>query len=258
MMEALKQTSHRTLTQNGAPTYNSTRSATLDAFQLLNSAVTLSQFDEYLKNSWAEDPEMTLRIIWNIRSIHDGKGEKELFYSAFGWLYENHPRTAIINLSQLVEPVCTTRKRQGHGSTSMAHGYWKDLLNILTLATMDQLHTLNPRSFLHVTRDRYQYGDNNTKHDNKDKDSKTRIANSLSKDAQHKDKARKNRILISNSRYSNLVTKLDSSKKFKALYIAVARLFADRLSQDLSILYEINALPPHADRIPLIKRISLA
>ena len=30
--------------------------------------------------AWAEDPDLTLKIIWNLRSIHDGKSEKEGFY----------------------------------------------------------------------------------------------------------------------------------------------------------------------------------
>ena len=31
--------------------------------------------------------------------------------SAFGWLYDNHPRTAISNLHLLVEPVCVPDKK---------------------------------------------------------------------------------------------------------------------------------------------------
>jgi hypothetical protein len=33
-----------------------------------------------LAKAWEEDPSLTLRIIWNTRSIHNGKGDKELFY----------------------------------------------------------------------------------------------------------------------------------------------------------------------------------
>jgi len=36
--------------------------------------------DALLAKLWAEDPALTLRVIWNTRSIHDGKGDKELFY----------------------------------------------------------------------------------------------------------------------------------------------------------------------------------
>ena len=58
-----------------------------------------------------------------------------LISRAFGWLYENHPRTAISNLAQLVEPVCIINKK-GHMAP---HGYWKDLLNIVALAATGEL-----------------------------------------------------------------------------------------------------------------------
>jgi hypothetical protein len=58
---------------------SSTGSATLDAFNGLN-AWSFKDVSDYLETSWKEDPGVTLRLIWNIRSIHDGKSEKELFY----------------------------------------------------------------------------------------------------------------------------------------------------------------------------------
>ena len=80
MMEALKGSTHRTHTTNGAQTYDSTSSATLDAFHMLRPFTSGSDIYSCLDKSWKEDPGMTLRVIWNLRSIHDGKGEKELFY----------------------------------------------------------------------------------------------------------------------------------------------------------------------------------
>ena len=79
-MDALKSVSHHKLTQNGAPAFSSTLSNTLDAFQGLSADMTAARIDALLTKSWAEDPALTLRIIWNTRSIHDGKGDKELFY----------------------------------------------------------------------------------------------------------------------------------------------------------------------------------
>ncbi|KAJ7340670.1 hypothetical protein DFH08DRAFT_963532 [Mycena albidolilacea] len=102
MMDALQQFSHHTRTENYAPAYDSTRSATLDAFHKLTHFSWSPGVGPLLEKAWAEDPDMTLKIIWNLRSIHDGKAEKEGFYRAFGWLYDNHPRTAITNLHLLV------------------------------------------------------------------------------------------------------------------------------------------------------------
>lgn len=80
LMEALKSTVHRTYTTNDARAYDSTSSATLDAFHMLRPFTPGSDIYECLGKSWEEDPQMTLRIIWNLRSIRDGKGEKEAFY----------------------------------------------------------------------------------------------------------------------------------------------------------------------------------
>ncbi|KAJ3553256.1 hypothetical protein NP233_g12688 [Leucocoprinus birnbaumii] len=133
-------------TQNRAQAYASTGSATLDAFNSL-SPWSFKEVNQALDKAWAEDPALTLRLIWNMRSIHDGKGELELFYRAFGWLYDHHPRTALTNLHWLVTPVCTSGKDKAN---VRPHGYWKDLLHILALATCNQLSNLTQRStFLH-------------------------------------------------------------------------------------------------------------
>lgn len=80
LMEALKDTTNQTLTENGAPALLSTLSSTLDAFMVLTKYSDRAVFDEHLGKAWEEDPNLTLRIIWQLRSIHDGKGEKEAFY----------------------------------------------------------------------------------------------------------------------------------------------------------------------------------
>ena len=80
MIDALKETSNRTLTANGSPAFDSTGNSALDAFNVLRPFCDASDMTDHLARSWQDDPAFTLRIIWNLRSIHDGKGEKELFY----------------------------------------------------------------------------------------------------------------------------------------------------------------------------------
>ena len=80
VIEALIESSRRTFTENGAPAYNSTNSAILDAFNNLSTHTSSSDVTGYLSKSWIEDPELTLRLIWTLRSIPDGKGLKETFY----------------------------------------------------------------------------------------------------------------------------------------------------------------------------------
>jgi len=166
-MDAHKSVSHHKLTQNGAPAFSSTLSSTLGAFQSLSSDMAAARIDALLTKSWAEDPALTLRVIWNTRSFHDGRrsstgafvlvvcvtsfvDSSSVTLRAFSWLYEHHTRTAIANLSQLVAPVCVIKSQP----TQLTHGYWKDLLNILALATVDQFDVY-PAPFLHVPRGRY-------------------------------------------------------------------------------------------------------
>lgn len=80
LMDALKQTVHRTVTWNNANAYDSTLDPVVDAFYGMRPYIMDSELRRKLEESWAVDPISTLRIIWNIRSIHDGKGEKEVFY----------------------------------------------------------------------------------------------------------------------------------------------------------------------------------
>jgi hypothetical protein len=79
-MDALKSVAHHKLTQNAAPAFSSTLSSTLDAFQSLSSQMAAERIDSVLAKAWEEDSALTLKIIWNTLSIHDGKGDKELFY----------------------------------------------------------------------------------------------------------------------------------------------------------------------------------
>lgn len=84
MMDALKSTSHQTFTANAAPAYDSTGDANLDAFQFLNQHSYSPSINQLLEKSWEKNTDLTLRIIWNLRSIHDGKSQKEVFYRAYG------------------------------------------------------------------------------------------------------------------------------------------------------------------------------
>jgi hypothetical protein len=79
-MDALKSVAHHMFTQNGAPAFSSTCSSTLDAFHSLSAQMSTARIDAVLAEAWEEDSALTLKIIWNTRSIHDGKGDKELFY----------------------------------------------------------------------------------------------------------------------------------------------------------------------------------
>ncbi|KAF5320962.1 hypothetical protein D9619_002069 [Psilocybe cf. subviscida] len=247
MMDVLTSTTHRTRTANGAPAYRSTQSSVLDAFNTLSSSSFGSVFDYHLERSWAADPALTLRLIWNLRSVPDGQGEREAFYRAFGWLYKNHPRTAISNLHLLVSPVSYSAKKQKY----LPHGYWKDLLNILALATVDELNDISqPATFLHHPRDPFITG---KKRWLKVGSVASRIEESRAVDRSRKREAAEARRNTAARNHERLVQKLDEPK-FRALYITVARLFSTQLLKDLAVLSETG----QSSATSIKSRVSLA
>ncbi|KAN0094455.1 protein of unknown function (DUF2828) domain containing protein [Tylopilus felleus] len=233
-------------TENSAPAFSSTLVATLDAYLGLQTGIPVESVDRYIENAWAEDPDLTLRVIWSTRSIHDGKGEKELFYRAFGWLFENHPRTAITNMHCLVDPVCLrsgkdTKRKKRRGAS---HGYWKDLLNILALATVDELRPKVPppiRVPISCT---------------------ITVIASLALPSSTTRNKRHGRALSGSNGPAELMTVLQKllDKRYRALYVAAARLFAGQLAKEADIMNKITAMPASADktdRMALMRALTL-
>jgi hypothetical protein len=160
------------------------------------------------------------------------------FNRAFGWLYKNHPRTAIFNLHLLVEPVCLPVKK---GKLAKPHGCWKDLLDILCLATLDQLDpgSDSPSTFLHAPRMKFTYPP--PRKGNKTGTPDSRIEQSKFEGQQRKIAAKEARANKLTHSHQILVSKL-SQPKFRALYIAVARLFAQQLVKDIRTYQKIQGL----------------
>lgn len=257
-MNALKSVAHRKYTQKSAPAFDSTLSHTLDAFQTLSLRMPRERINAVLSNAWEEDPILALRIIWNTRSIHDGKGDKELFYKAFGWLYEHHPRTAIANLSQLVAPVCVVKSRSR--SIQIPHGYWKDLLNILALATLEQLDTY-PAPFLHVDRGFSARGRSVgpkrlTTGERPAGMTAEQFGELLAaRNQKARAIARERRVKNAADSHQLLLSKL-SERRFRALYVAVARLFSDELVEQASLMRKAEALAEGEERDCILRKVS--
>ncbi|GJE97334.1 vWFA domain-containing protein [Phanerochaete sordida] len=238
MMDALKAAANRTRTTNGDPAFASTLSPTLDAFQALRPGWFDPDLGTTLSKAWDEDPELTLRIIWNCRSIHDGKSDKEVFYQAFGWLFKNHPRTAITNLSKLVEPVCKIGKRE----KTAPHGYWKDLLNIVALAITDQLGPrAGPAPFLHST-----------------KPWEGRPGDKIKRTMEEQARLARKRWVAKNAGFHAAVVEALKEPSIRALYVAVARLFAAQLVKDIDLARKAESMPPGDERRDILYQISLA
>ncbi|KAH6883796.1 hypothetical protein BKA70DRAFT_1470925 [Coprinopsis sp. MPI-PUGE-AT-0042] len=246
-------TANRTPTGNLAPAPTSNIYPVLNAFHSVHQGASGRKITEKLDKAWAQDSQLTLRIIWYLRSIPDGKNCKDAFYRAFGWLLKNHPRTAIENLPLLVEPVCCKPNKK----VNVPHGYWKDLLNIVAMASTDELSPdVDASTFLHPPRQPRTHS--RSKGDKvRGGTAEDRLVAHLTANAKRAGAARALRTTKLSEAHERLITKL-SDQTFRALYIAVARLFASELSKDMYALKEISKFPQGKSPAPLLKTISLA
>ncbi|PVI00200.1 hypothetical protein DM02DRAFT_655651 [Periconia macrospinosa] len=181
----------------------------------IKSAPPISDLKKLLKNAWEESPITTLKIIFNTRSIHLGNADKVPSYRAFGWLAEHHPITFLRNIQWLVRPVINNP--DDNNQFGISHGCWKDLLNILRLATYDELKIDGDFSCV-IDAERK----------NNPKAKRERIWK--------KQEAKKIRQMKIREHHKCVVEKLEIDLFYQALHITVARLFAEQLKADI-LLY---------------------
>lgn len=204
-----------------------------------------------------------------MRSIHEGHGNKIGFYKAFGWLYQNHPRTAIENLRYVTEPLCERKikRKSKHDANrdggfelvnakdepteqivKMPHGYYKDLLNIVVLAmrgeltnpVQHQFTSLNVPPLKRKTRTLKEWESikETKKKQNEElgeeEAKKRREAGSKQVVAEQAAKAKEERKTKYEADAALLKEKLENDKQFLALYATVSQVFADELAKDAS------------------------
>ena len=234
-----------TVTENLDPTHATAGNPLVDLFFDLENTVQGPRLKEILDAAWAYDPLATLKIIFNSRSIHLGKGSRISFYMSAGWLAKNHPRTLLNNLRWISRPIIE-KKASAEGTSpgegdedamvivsaedasgeidetathdvpnGVAHGYWKDLLNLLALSANGVLDAeTSPRTILNIT----------------DKQSRGT-----------EEEARAKRHEIRDERHSRAIEKFNSDAFHRALHLTVARLFAAQLRKDLDLLHSSDA-----------------
>jgi hypothetical protein len=252
---------NKTLTANADVTFKSTKSALVDFFF---EGPSVDGLDE----AWAEDPEATLKLIFNLRSIHLGKADRYLFYWSIGWLYTYHPRTLLENLVWLTRPIIAKKvkkddkdskgEKEGESKpdvdsdeddfelvvpegeeasisqydvkNGVAHGYWKDLLNILALVADGAI------------------------------DEEGEIGRLLNNDAGKKVKpwkrdwdhenAEKRKRAQQADWHDKVIAKFNNDPTYRALHLTIARLFVAQLRKDRELL--------HSDDKRAIRHLSLA
>ncbi|KAG9258899.1 uncharacterized protein F5Z01DRAFT_641746 [Emericellopsis atlantica] len=134
----------------------------------------------------------------------------------------------------------------------VSHGYWKDLLNILALAANDKLHVLaNPSDVLNIrqTKEKKTRKNRPNKSSRVQKTSgrraptlaatKPELSTRQMTESQRraKDKvasklAKEDRITTRQARQARVASKLQTDPVYRALHLAIARLFAQQLQID--------------------------
>ncbi|KAF4455512.1 hypothetical protein F53441_2174 [Fusarium austroafricanum] len=276
------------LTENGDLAYRSSQDPLVDLFQELEEVVSGIRLNELLSSAWKENPLATLRIIFNSRSIHLGKSSRTTFYRCAGWLAQNHPLTLVANLPWLSRPVINKKAEKKEDDdvvlvdekndeetrhdvkNGVAHGYWKDLLNILAIAANDKLTVLdNPKDVLNSENPGIIRGKSITKlggrggrrskgvaramrsrggrrgrgglvrgcgrgsrysGTSRDDDSDEVTEKKANQD--HKELRRETRA----NRHETAVTIFNNDPVYRALHLSIARLFAEQLEKDIGAL----------------------
>jgi hypothetical protein len=230
---------NKMLTENHDLAHRSTNDSLVDLFTELEDVVSGPRLLELLDSAWRYDPVATLKIIFNARSIHLGKASRQTFYRCAGWLANSHPLTLITNLQWLSRPVIQKKAEKKDDEkkadeaemvfvekemdndgparfdvkNGVAHGYWKDLLNILALYVNQKLDVLaNPRDILNI---------------------EGKSGKDYSKDQETATKMRHEK---RDSRHEAALKAYDEDAVYRALHMTVARLFAAQLQSDLSLL----------------------
>ncbi|EFR02858.1 hypothetical protein MGYG_05859 [Nannizzia gypsea CBS 118893] len=268
-----------TLTDNAGITHASTESHLVDLFHTLDGKPDeekLATLEPLLEEAWKEDALVTLKIIWNCRSIHLGKGERSMFYVALGWLKDNHPQTLLANLPWVTRGVIEKVSKKGNEEDEtpivienqalgvddyevvhgVSHGYWKDLLNLLALSANDKLGMKDPETILRSRTREYQESlerldielplrAKKIKISAMSADEKRvylgipredRIKESQKILSMQKDVAKKRKRVRETSHHEKLWKKFETDTFHRALHNTIARMFADQLRKDKTIL----------------------
>ncbi|KAH8173573.1 hypothetical protein LIA77_07828 [Sarocladium implicatum] len=259
---------NKTFTTNGDITNASTMDSLVDLFAELEDTISGPRLQDLLQSAWQQDPLMTLKIIFNARSIHLGKSSRITFYRCAGWLAQNHPATLVVNLKWLARPVIEKKGKKDPEDEDMvvidepkdaddplrfdvkngvAHGYWKDLLNMLALAANGELTVLgepgkilnpvNPSFFTQGMKRKRTEGEGPTAAGKKQQSLKS--GNSEEELAARKMFKEREKVSKNDRRESThdvVVEKFKADSVYRALHLTVARLFADQLELDLAAL----------------------
>lgn len=105
LTQAFAEESNVTLTQNGARTYKSSLSATVDFFAMGAALRSRSEDDivSLFQKAFNEDPLVAAKVLFYIRNARGGQGERRTFRTVLRWLGNNQEGIVRKNLANIVK-----------------------------------------------------------------------------------------------------------------------------------------------------------
>lgn len=103
-LNSMKREANFTTTENGATALKSTNNYCLDAFGSLGAMRKSDEEDiiSTFSKAYAENTELALRMLFYIRDIRGGQGERRIFRILLKWLAENHSEAVVSNLENIL------------------------------------------------------------------------------------------------------------------------------------------------------------
>ena len=103
-LNSTKREANFTTTENGATALKSTNNYCLDAFGSLGAMRKSDEEDiiSTFSKAYAENTELALRMLFYIRDIRGGQGERRIFRILLKWLAENHSEAVVSNLENIL------------------------------------------------------------------------------------------------------------------------------------------------------------
>lgn len=104
-LNALTNTGNRTLTENGATAFATTKSDVLDFFSTGGALRSRSAKDQVniFARAWNENPELALKAMFHFRDVRGGQGQRGAFRNQLRWLADVSPETVAKNLPNVPE-----------------------------------------------------------------------------------------------------------------------------------------------------------
>ena len=102
--EILEQELNKSTTENGANALTSTLNPVLDAFGSLGAMrlVPEDRIIETFKRAYAANKQLAMRLLFYIRDIRGGQGERNTFRVLAKWLAQNHTQDIVSNLGNFL------------------------------------------------------------------------------------------------------------------------------------------------------------